>query len=250
MNSGARWKRRLFCLVGVVVAFGSLFWAFYTSSQQVPEFYREALDDPQVTPEVAEQVKLRAEQLVQDFQKNETKTNLWTESITEQECNSWLAYELPQHFPEVERQGISNSRLQFEKDRILLACRYKGTRLSGVVSIALRPRITDSNTLTLDVLEAKVGQIPLPVDRLITEAQKMAEQDKIPMDDVIVEWEPASGNTHSGRLTLKSTRPDELGFQAISIHITDNLLQISGEQPPVETAKSGDDQDEKEISIN
>ncbi len=240
--SRPRWKRRFLLLTGLGIVLGGPLLALFLSLQHVPEFYQKALDDSKVTPIVAEKVKQRTEKLIHEIERNDSGINQWTETIKEQECNSWLAFELPKRVPDLNSQGILNPRVRFENNMILLGCEFQGTRLSGVVSIALRPSLSHSNTLILEIMFAKIGQVPLPLNRLINEAQDFARREKVSLEGLVVEWEQTPDSTHRGRLTLKPSHPTEIQFLATSIRVLDEMLEITGERRVDESAKQNQHQ--------
>lgn len=247
----ARWKRRFILLAGLVIILAGSLLALFLSLQHVPEFYQDALKDPQITPKVAEKVTQRTDQFIQELERTDSDVNQWKETISEQECNAWLAYELPRQFPELNTQGISNPRVCFEHNLILLGCEYEGARFSGVVSVALRPRLSQFNKLTLEIESANIGQVPLPLDSLVEMAQGFARSQESPAHGVVIEWDPASSNSHRGRLTLKPSNTSQMELLATSIQVEDDFIQISGERVTAETANTARHQAEGEaVSAN
>jgi hypothetical protein len=247
----ARWKRRFLLLSGLGVVLGGPLIALFVSLQHVPDFYQKALEDSRVTPIVAENVKQRTEKLIHEYEQSDSEINHWTETISEQECNAWLAFELPQRFPELNSQGLSNPRVRFADHLILLGCEFQGTRFSGVVSIAMRPRLSYSNTLTLEIVFAKIGQVPLPLNSLITEAQEFARKEKISLEGVVIEWNAISSGTYRGRLTLMPSHPTEMQLIATSIRVFDEMLEFRGERRVEESATTDHHQVEGDVlSIN
>lgn len=207
----------------------------FLSTQHVPKFYKTALDDPEVTPQVAEQVTKRTRELLTVIEKEIEKETEdvsvqpyeWSETVTERECNAWLAYEFPKLFPDAEQEGLSDLRVHFEDDRILFGCRLKSERFSGIVSVALRPQIDSPNQLAIEVLSARVGQVPLPLQTLIDEAYQEAREEGV-VDKLQIDWQPAGDSTAEGVLTVSSEDSDRWAIEVLAVQLDELSLKILG----------------------
>ncbi|MBD3676613.1 MAG: hypothetical protein HUJ26_24135 [Planctomycetaceae bacterium] len=227
----SKWRRRcLLLLLGGGVLLGVAFWLLWQSSQSVPEFYGAALDDPEVTPEIAVEVKERTQNLIQEIESTEADERVWTETLTDRECNAWLAYEFPKLFPDAEREGLSDPRIHFEEDRILLGCRLDTEKFSGVVSFVVRPQIETPHQLSLQVLSARVGQIPLPLETLIDEAFQELHEDGSVLPQVDIDWQasPQDRVNVEGAFTISPAEGVSWPIEMLSVQIEDNALTFQG----------------------
>jgi len=166
MNSPSRWKRRILYLLCIGAVFGVVFSSLYYSTQHVPDFYREALSDTNVTVKSAQEFQERTTQLLEHIE----ETPDWTESFTEQQINSWLAFEFPELDQDLVPQEVSQPRVRFQEGYILTACRYEGEDFSGVLSLKIRPRVTENHELVLELSSVKAGLVPIPLSRILQEA--------------------------------------------------------------------------------
>ncbi|MCA9161518.1 MAG: hypothetical protein KDA62_01010 [Planctomycetales bacterium] len=167
--------RILLALVGLGgVAAGVALLVLYRASQEVPDFYEEALA---VAPAVHEQAGENLEQQVQTLQQEVTQVGRWEMLFSDRQINGWLAYELPRRFAAALPRGVSEPRVAIQPDRILVACRYDTKKVSSVVSLELETMLTDEpNVVAVRVKSVKAGSLPLPVsqflDQITTKAAK------------------------------------------------------------------------------
>ena len=249
LTSTNRWKRRFLFLFGVLAVFGGAFSLLFLSTQHVPEFYEVALNDPELTPETAEQVKKRTQKLLQEIEQVERDSFEWSETITERECNAWLAYEFPRKFPHAEQEGLSDLRVHLERDRILFGCRLESERFSGIVSVALRPQIDPPNQLSVAVLNAQVGQVPLPLQSLFDEAYAEARKEGF-VDALQVDWQPSDLPAVEGVLSISSDDSERWEFEILAVHLNDLAVKIVGRIKTEEESVESDQPQESESSLS
>jgi len=126
-----------------------------------PKFYAAAEVPPGPDRQQAsENFEKEATSLYSQIQ-NETE---WETYFDEHEVNSWLAEDfirsnLVQHLP----KEISDPRVAFQPDRVLLAFRYGADSVSSVVSIEARVWMSrqEPNTIALQIEQMKAGALPL-----------------------------------------------------------------------------------------
>jgi hypothetical protein len=104
-----------------------------------------------------------------DLRKRMEESPDWTESFTEQQINSWLAYEFPELDQDWVPAEVSQPRVRFQEGTILTACRYDGEQFSGVLSLEIRPRITETHELALELISVKAGLLPMPLHQILEE---------------------------------------------------------------------------------
>lgn len=166
MKSPSRWKRRILFVLFIGAVFGVIFSGLHYSTQHVPDFYREALNDTNVTVKSAQEFQERTTQLLERIE----ETPDWTESFTEQQINSWLAYDFPELEQDLVPLEVSKPRVRFQEGYILTACRYEGEDFSGILSLKIRPRVTENHELVLELSSVKAGLLPIPLERILQEA--------------------------------------------------------------------------------
>ena len=82
--------------------------------------------------------------------------------ITEEDINTLISSS------QTRSQGaISEPRFQFRDGEAAVAFQLKSSRFHCVVSSVLRPKFTDDGRLQLDILSARIGQLPIPLETLI-----------------------------------------------------------------------------------
>jgi len=96
----------------------------------------------------------------------------WGAAIREVEMNAWLATDLPRNHAAALPAGLTQPRIRLEPGRIRLGARAAAGPLVGLVTLDVSVRLRAVNQLECDVVEARLGAIPLPagpcVHRLAT----------------------------------------------------------------------------------
>lgn len=217
MTSNARWKRRILYALGIgAVLAGALVAAFYYSAHHVPDFYREALEDTNVTVASAQEFQERTTVLLERMEESPD----WTESFTEQQINSWLAYEFPRLDHDWVPQEVSQPRVRFEAGKILTACRYDGEDYSGVLSLEIRPRVTETRDLVLEVISAKAGILPIPLDRVLEELPEQNELQGFSMTVAKIDGRDA--------LRISHDSGDNPSYELTKIEVEEEQITLSG----------------------
>jgi len=170
-----RWIRRLLILFLVMLliagaGFGWLYWA----AHQVPAFYQDAagLNEPEAREERREAVE-RVTRQTQDVVERIQDESAWDYEITPQELNAWLTEELPEHVGGRWPPELADPRVAFEKDRLLLGAMVETPIWKGVAALSLRPRLEKPRTLILEVESFKIGQVAIPIQRLMDEIPEL-----------------------------------------------------------------------------
>jgi hypothetical protein len=103
----------------------------------------------------------------ENFESKETETN--TRVVAREDAEA------------LARQGISDPRISFDKDRLCLGFRYKNAFISTVISIEMRIWLvdTDINTFAVEILNRRAGALPFPTQALLEEMSTMARKRKI-----------------------------------------------------------------------
>lgn len=80
--------------------------------------------------------------------------------ISQAEVNQWTAAASQELAPALALQGISRPAVAFGPDRLTFYCRQE--KLGAVVGVDLSLHFDEQDRMTVEVLGARIGQIPLP----------------------------------------------------------------------------------------
>lgn len=129
-----------------------------------PEFYRELVAAPrEQRREKARKFVVQSLQLRNDVM-NEPR---WEAAFSDQQVNAWLAEDLVDHFAEQIPPGISDPRVRFEMDRVILGFKLDEGPFPSVITVMARVRVPDENVLALTLEKIQAGMLPIPADQLL-----------------------------------------------------------------------------------
>ena len=148
-------------LFAAFVLFGV--WYVYRSTQQLPDFYKAALEvDEQQYAEAGAQFESQVAQLSSDLR----QAGLWEATFTEEQVNGWLASDLPRKFPDALPRRIRDPRLSIVPESVTLVFQVESQRLSGVVTCDLTVYCTDlPNQIAVRFDRVRSGMVSLPVSQ-------------------------------------------------------------------------------------
>jgi len=173
------------CLVVLLVLAGAL-WSLYRASQQVPDFYREALSvDSAAQRKASNQMVRQASTLANDVRKE----GQWEAVFTAQQINGWLAVDLVENHPRALPPAIRHPRVAIHSDEIAIACRVQQGKLNSVVTLTVEPYLQEPNVLALRIRKARAGLLPIPLAELLDRASKAAADMKLDL-----RWQQADGD--------------------------------------------------------
>ena len=222
-----RWFKRIAITLLVVGAIGAVFaWWAYQKTKEVPEFYARAVES---IPEDTKEAVKHVEREVEELQKNVTRPGSWHAVFSAGEINAWLKQELPKKFPKLLRQGVQDPRLMIEEGRLLIAARYKDSRIDTVVSFQIAPKLTElPNVLALHVSDLRAGALPLPLDQFLQKISKETAK-----GDVDVKWEMTDDGPVA-RISVPSEHPNYVVSPVIveSIILRDGEIEVEGHSGP------------------
>lgn len=165
--------------------------SFHLAGQRTPTFYAEAIEQtqpPAIRQQAAREFVRETVRLAEEIR----HAPEWSAEFTDKQVNAWLSEELPQNFPEVIPPGVRDPRIKFEADRILVGFRYDGVRTDerwrGVISVVVEPSVPDSGRLSIRILSAKAGLLPIPVHKSLEELTS-----NLHLSDWSVEWQTENG---------------------------------------------------------
>ena len=216
-------KYTLISLFVVALSLVGATWWLYEATQQVPQFYQQALTAPvEVQRQASDALLAEASDLVSSARKQ----GEWDAVFAEQEINGWLAIDLKENHPTLLPKEIQEPRLTIHEDEICLAWRVNHPQYSGVMSVSLTPEILEPNIMLLRIRQAKAGAVPLPLGKIMEVVNKHASAAKLPVRWTQVDGDPAA--------LVEMTADDSSKFirQITEITLGNGELYVSGTTIP------------------
>ena len=91
----------------------------------------------------------------------------WEAIFTDDEVNAWLAEDLVAHFADLMPEGVTDPRLKFEADRVVLAFKLKNGPVTSVVWAVVRVGVPVENHVALTIEKIRAGALPVPSESLL-----------------------------------------------------------------------------------
>lgn len=158
----------------VALGAGSMYWAV-TSEQQ---YYRAALERTPPAPDLSsQQLESRFTALAGDVQ----SVGKWQTVLTDAEVNGWLAYKLPQSFPDMLPKEIQDPRLAITPESVILAARSNVAGVETVVSVFVEPYVTEDGDLALELQQVLAGALPIPTKDIIDQVRRGTQRAGLPI---------------------------------------------------------------------
>jgi hypothetical protein len=209
-------------LILLLTAGGIALFLGYRATQQVPDFYGQAI---QLEPEVQQEAGDVLEQHVLQLHNEVRQSGRWEAVFTDQQINGWLAYDLPEKFADVLPPGVSDPRVVIEDRQARIACRYDAKRFRSVISLDLEIHLTEEpNVLAVRIHQARAGLLPLPLKRFLDEITAQAGT-----ADVIVRWSQDDGDPVA--LVTVPTRHDQYPRREVhleTVELRDGEVYLAG----------------------
>jgi len=203
--------------IAVVVGATGAYWAVW----QEPDFYAQAMQDPDDPVEQKQQAKQfvqRTMRLVDDIR----HANQWSEEFSQEQVNSWLAEDLHHKYDDIVPRGVNDPRVQFLPDIVQIGFRYQRSDWQGVVSLNVKPCVPGDNQLALEIESVRAGLLPIPLDLVIEGVLKRFRK-----RGWNVEWKQANGNdVLLIAIDHSSAQPQRLQ----SVQVTKGGLRIAGDR--------------------
>jgi hypothetical protein len=161
------WSKRL-TLSAVLLVLAALViggvW-LYRALNYVPEFYTRALalETPELQQSNREMLR-RTAALNNDLK----RTGKWAALFTDRQLNGWLAVDVPRNHPDLLPPEVRDPRVRVTPDGIFAGAKFEG-EISAVISVELSVRLTATNVLAVRINQARVGDVPWPLDRVVEE---------------------------------------------------------------------------------
>jgi hypothetical protein len=198
-------------------------WGVYQASQQVPEFYVQALAAPPETQAAAGQA---LERQAASLNNQVRRPGRWEARFTQDEINGWLAVDLPKKFPGSLPQGVSEPRVAVSPDEIQLAVKWQQGNTSAVLSAAGDVYLTDEpNQIALRILAVRAGALPVPLARFLDEIAERAASSGLPLEWTEIEGDPVA------LIKLPLDREEFRGKQLLveELRLEDDAIVVAGQ---------------------
>jgi len=167
----------------VISAAGAL---VYRASQQVPEFYVEAVAiEPEAQRDDRDAFVARATALASDL----SGEGRWHSLFTADQINAWLALELANNYPGLLPAELRDPRISLTKDAATIGCQYQSGELASVVTIELDAYLHEPNVVAVRLRQARAGTLPVPLGSILDSISYAAQQ-----LDLQLEWRTSHGD--------------------------------------------------------
>ena len=151
----------------------------------------EALEASGELDRQRQQLESQVAALVSEAQQNDR----WSTVVTAEQLNGWLTMQLPIDFPELEKTGVRQPRLLLKENEMLIACQARVQRRNAVISATLVPVVGEQGWVGVEIKSVRVGKLPLPIDTLISKADRAIRDARITPDKLRYRWAESDGNT-------------------------------------------------------
>jgi hypothetical protein len=176
----------VFVAGAAVVLVAAVLVALYRGTQQVPEFYRQALAaDPQRQAESSREMLEQASELVSNAQQE----GHWEALFTDEQINGWMAVDLVKNHADALPPEVQEPRLSIRPEGVSLGCRWETERISTVFSLNVELYLAQPNTVALRIRGARAGNVPLPLARILDGMTRAAQE-----LDLRLEWVQTAGD--------------------------------------------------------
>jgi hypothetical protein len=211
---------------GAAVLVGASLLAVYRASQQVPEFYRQAIHADAQRQEAASQEMLRtATALVNDAQKE----GVWEAEFTEEQINGWLAVDLVANHGQALPPEVRDPRLDIHPTGAKIGWRWSGEDLSTVFSLDVQLGLTEPNKIALTIRGARAGTVPLPLGQVLDTVTNAAREMNLQLA-----WKKSGGHPVA-LVTVPAPDCEEKKTIVVeSIELREGALYLAGKTIPGE----------------
>ena len=222
----------VFCVVVALIA--AVTGAVYNATQQVPEFYSQALEfQPTETEDSGEIL----EEQVFAFSNQVKKPRRWSLRLTDRQINSWLSKDMKEKFPDLLPKEIEEPRIAVQGKTLLVGCKYHGQSLDSILAVSLDCFLVEGepNVVGIQLHNVTAGSLPIPVGQLIDMIDEYAAKADIPL-----RWQQRDGDPVA-LVTIPSEGPEIEGeIQIDGLELKDGEIVLAGE-----TLKTEEEQKEE-----
>ncbi len=168
--------RRIFLTCFVLLLLSAVLGSLiYRSIVIGPAFYREMM------LEADEKLKSAGDSLEEKslgLHNVAVREDKWSVEFTQSEINGWLGSHLPQQYPRQTPKNASGIRIRLQNEgKCQVVFRLQQGWIHGVISIHLEVfMISNSEQLGIRIEQAKMGWLPIPINRLIDQFNDLAQK--------------------------------------------------------------------------
>jgi hypothetical protein len=197
-------------------------FSIFRASQQVPEFYAQALT---VAPHRQAVAGDELERQALELNNQVRRPGEWFARFTTEQINGWLANDLPEKFPHILPEGVSQPRVSLEKGLAQIACHYDQGTFSTVIVLGIEPYLTDEpNTVAVRIRHARAGTLPVPLGTFLDDISARAAEAGVPLRWSQVDGDPIALVTIPERIEeLKNRR-----LVIETVDVEDGEILLSG----------------------
>lgn len=208
---------------GLLLALGSGL-AVYRASQQVPEFYQQAIAaDTSQQAVASKQMLQQATTLVSDAQ----KPGEWEAEFTDEQINGWLAVDLIKNHSEALPPEIKEPRVAIRPDGAAIGWRWETDDLSTIFSLDVEFYLAEPNVVALAIRKARAGAVPLPLTRILDEVSAAAGD-----LNLHVRWLQADGDPVA-LITIPPPESDDKKVIVVeSLELREGSIYLAGKTVP------------------
>lgn len=239
-------RQVLFLAAGGAVVLLLVITLFLRAWKFEPSFYQTALRLPE--PQ-ARQLSDKLLERLGAISGSVQRTGPWQALVSSDEVNGWLATDFAENLADALPQGMSEPRVQIDRDRVRLGCRYGRGWSATVVHLEVEPFQVSKEAVGLRIHAVRAGALPAPLGSLlegITDAARNAGWS--------LAWEQ-SGACPTAILHTDLRRRDGRCQRIEAVSLVDGKLYLAGctERPVkgaagAETASTRDHHDSTDVA--
>lgn len=223
----SKWLRRSAIVLGTLLVVNCLVGAgFYRAATSLPPEYQAVLEiEPDQLQQDGQELESQISALYSEAQRKAEPelAQSWEAAVTDNQINGWLATRLNAEFPEAEKQGVLDPRVVFAEEGLTLAFRIERSALKAVVTFRVAPFLTEDGELGIELAEARVGKVPLPVGRIVELSRSVFVDAGMP-----IRWSE-SENGHTMLVDFEKLASDPISLRTLSaIEYDEGTLYVAG----------------------
>ncbi|MDR1924557.1 MAG: hypothetical protein LBQ66_09285 [Planctomycetaceae bacterium] len=149
----------IYGFAGLLLVFFLILYLLYLSAQKEPEFYRDAINVPEDVQKLRSAVVVdKIVELNNNFQ---SRSKSWSGEFTDDEINAYLAIEATKSGSKLLPSEVSNPRIAFAANSIMIASRIRQSGVSVVLNISFSATLPEPNKLIFKMRTSQLGSLPL-----------------------------------------------------------------------------------------
>ena len=197
---------------------GGAYW-LYSASQDVPDFYSEALH---IAPEAADVAGDEFSQNAVALAGSVREEGDWTAYFTDDQINGWLAADLPEKHPTLLPPEFSEPRVRILENQAQIGIRCKLGGISTVAWIDVSVSMTEACEAAVRFRRVRAGSLPLPQSEVLDAVSQVAADLGLVLRWTTIDDDPTA---------IMSLPPlDERGlrYELTRLKLADGKLLIAG----------------------